>query len=660
MADGTTTEIDPMADLAEDRHLPDPEPGDDGYEPSEDAKAVGDAWEGGLDAADPTPEEMAAIDAEVDALLGLNLIATTDPDPDQLDPAELEAWRQTSTLVLTDVKDTTRAVLRDFGIHTVGDLIDLYEGWEPATDDPLVAGLNLTGWYAGELQTAVARTLVGTGLAAERVLPWVFMKAEAEPPGSDADEHTAGQVVVIPPAPEPGGEPAAEPPGTAEHGAPEEGTLAADAQAAQVLGGWRDRDLPQFANSVMDRAIAAAGYKTHGELDAAIRAFPGVFFLDLSEFQLTSLFDYMARTAAGDVAFAPYDKPWQGPEARAEAEEKRKRELEAFDAETAHMMNELFAKLVAAKQKHVRLKTEAAFAKKDVDEALKELEELHQNRAEERDYPRLIPSAATPIVTSEGAEVKSKQAQRDRPKKGKEPPATPAAEPAVPGQLSDALSKQLMLEFPLDTHRWERFGATPKMMESLRGGVTKKHGTHPNAAFGDLARFVQPQGDGGFTRYLTDIKGFGEKMLKDWEEVQNKFYQAWGEWLAVAFARERGYIEAEHHTPEVKADGQQVDDTGTPAGAARGPGAAGADGDHAQAGGRPAATPAPDARTHAKPGKPKPKKQPKKQPAKRAGTGSGKPVKPKFALPKAKPAKPVKPAPRRFPHAANPGKKGKK
>lgn len=240
--------------------------------------------------------------------------------------------------------------------------------------------------------------------------------------------------------------------------------------------------------------------------------------------------------------------------------------LAEYDQETARLVAEAEAEVTELENVWEDKHGEAALAKKEFENHRDKMRSLIRERTANRGKRDLFTGV-----------------------KGGIPVGETAAAPAV----EESQSNRLMLEYPLEFRRWERYGVTEKMIEIMNGGVTKEHGTHPLFVYGDIARFCVTST--GFERRLTDLKGFGPKLFDKWQEAEAKFWQDWPN-LVEQFAAEKG-VSLDPEPPATPAE-VPADAEGQP-GAGAGDGAEGGDG-HAEAGAAAAPEPADE---HASPKK---------------------------------------------------------
>jgi hypothetical protein len=191
--------------------------------------------------------------------------------------------------------------------------------------------------------------------------------------------------------------------------------------------------------------------------------------------------------AAGDDPL-PYDHPLR---------------LAEYDSETSKAVSELSLEADKAEQDHLRLKAQAANAKKVYDGLVVELRRLISHRRERRGQP-----------------PEPRQMTFDE-----------VLPPVVVQGRSQPADDELWKKFPVAG--WTEFGLTAADVAKLHAGELKEGGPHPIVTVGDLGRFVQPYPENpAFTRTYRDIKGFGGKAADRLSDAHDRFwawYRAGGE-----------------------------------------------------------------------------------------------------------------------------------
>jgi hypothetical protein len=109
---------------------------------------------------------------------------TTEPDVEtgpEIDWDKARPWYATS---LRDVSIDNTLILNALDaeeVTTVGQLVGVYDGWEPGATDPLAGKtFNLSEFQVQAVHEAVAASLAGTGLDPTQMLPWLYQPV-AEP-----------------------------------------------------------------------------------------------------------------------------------------------------------------------------------------------------------------------------------------------------------------------------------------------------------------------------------------------------------------------------------------------------------------------------------------------------------------------------------------------
>lgn len=488
-----------------------------------DADDESEPWEDGDDVGDDPPEDVVSkLDGEAPVAGSV-----------------VELFLATSVADLPQVPAKSVELMRQHKLLTVDDVINAYLGWvgEPNDGGPLVVQVGLGPWQAGEVTTGIRTLATHTHhLNPVDLLPWLWGKVETE---VDPDAQAVGEAVEPDPEPiewehpepvAPIEVPADEPmdiPRTEDDPAGEPVDVVDENESAtteglpadplpqlsdtNTLGGWRYWSIPQFQNSFVRMSVEASGAQTCGELDRVVRE--GRLPHNLDQWQMAEVFTTLEQIAEGDPAFVRYVRPW---EEQAERQKQISAAREKYQAESWRMSKPYREAIEDAKEEHTRLHTKASAAKKEVDIKEQELKDFMTKRdAEEDDYvrsrPQLFPIVAPPMRVNEGAEQKDRHASADL-------AAERYAEPAAPLPPKD-VRNQLIMMYPLEYERWSRYGATEKQIQSLNDGVCKGGGEPcPCLVYGDIAnKLIQPW------RVLKDLKGWGDKGVAAWEEVENKF-----------------------------------------------------------------------------------------------------------------------------------------